>query len=214
MDSVAQEFSKLKVIPVVTIENPDDAAPLARALSAGGIPAAEITFRTAGAAEAIRSAVKACPQMLVGAGTVLTPDQVDAAHDAGAKFIVSPGLDPETVRYCQKLGLPVFPGCVTATEVQQGLRLGLEVLKFFPAEASGGLRTLKALSAPFPQVRWMPTGGISLSNLADYLAFGRIVACGGSFLTEKEDIRSKNWEKITAICRRTVELVGNPGVRV
>lgn len=207
MNPVTEQLAKLKILPVVTVENPDDAVPLAGALAAGGIPAAEITFRTDGAAETIRNASRAYPDMLIGAGTVLTPEQVDAARESGAKFIVSPGFDAETVRYCLKAGLPVFPGCATATEVQQALRLGLSVLKFFPAEAAGGLHTLKALSAPFPQVRWMPTGGINLGNLADYLAFPRVIACGGSYLTAKDDIRAKDWAKITDICRRTVQLI-------
>ena len=207
MNHVTEQLAKLKILPVVTVENPDDAVPLAGALAAGGIPAAEITFRTSGAAETIRNASCAYPDMLIGAGTVLTPEQVDAAREAGAKFIVSPGFDAETVCYCLKTGLPVFPGCATATEVQQALRLGLSGLKFFPAEAVGGLRTLKALSAPFPQVRWMPTGGINLGNLADYLAFPRVIACGGSYLTAKDDIRAKDWAKITDICCRTVQLI-------
>lgn len=211
MDSVTEKIAKLKILPVVTVENPDDAVPLAGALTAGGIPAAEITFRTDAAAETIRNASRVYPDMLIGAGTVLTTAQADAAREAGAKFIVSPGFDAETVRYCLKIGLPVFPGCATATEVQQALRLGLDVLKFFPAEAAGGLRALKALSAPFPKVRWMPTGGISLKNLSDYLSFPRILACGGSFLTPKDDVRTKNWAAVTDVCRKTVRLIhGEP----
>lgn len=214
MNSVTEQIAKLKIVPVITMEDPANAVSLADALNKGGIPAAEITFRTDAAAESIRLATRAYPDMAVGAGTVLTPEQVEAAHEAGAKFIVCPGLDADVVRCAQNFGLPVFPGCATATEVQQALRLGLEVLKFFPAEAMGGLRTLKALSAPFPQIRWMPTGGISLGNLMEYLSFSRILACGGSYIATKEDIRAQRWAKITDICRGTVELIQSPGVRV
>lgn len=196
-------MAELKIIPVVTIKDPGDAVPLAAALSAGGIPAAEVTFRAAGAERSIRAMREAFPEILVGAGTVLTPEQAELARQAGAKFIVSPGLDPDTVRFCQKAGLPVFPGCATATEVQQALRLGLSALKFFPAEAAGGLKTLKALAAPFPQVLWMPTGGINPGNLEQYLGFSKLLACGGSFLATGADVEAKDWEKITAVCRKT-----------
>jgi len=214
MKTITEQMAELKIIPVVTIGDPADAVPLAAALSAGGIPAAEITFRAAGAERSIRAVREAFPKMLVGAGTVLTPEQAEAARKAGAEFIVSPGLDPETVRFCQEAGLPVFPGCATATEVQRALRLGLNVLKFFPAEAAGGLKALKALSAPFPQVRWMPTGGIGPGNLEEYLGFPKLLACGGSFLAPRADMEAKAWEKITGICRRTVSLIRHAGTPV
>jgi 2-dehydro-3-deoxyphosphogluconate aldolase/(4S)-4-hydroxy-2-oxoglutarate aldolase len=207
MNSVTEQIAKLKILPVVTVRDPSDAAPLAEALTAGGIPAVEITFRAAGAEEALRAVCRAFPEMLAGAGTVLTPAQAESAVAAGAKFIVSPGFDAETVRFCRKAGVPVFPGCVTATEVQQALREGLDVLKFFPAEAAGGLKTIKALSAPFPGVRWMPTGGISPRNLTEYLSFPKILACGGSFLAPESDMKAKDWGRITETCRTTVGLI-------
>ena len=207
MNKIADKMAEIKIIPVVTVDNPEDAVPLASALVKGGIPAAEITFRTQGASVAIQAISRAFPDMLVGAGTVLNPQQVDSAVEAGAKFIVSPGFDPETVRYCQKIGIPIFPGCVTASEVQEAIGLGLEVLKFFPAESSGGLDALKSLSAPFTQIRWMPTGGINPNNLRTYLDFPKILACGGSYMVGKTDIRNKDWEKITRICRQTVNLI-------
>jgi 2-dehydro-3-deoxygluconokinase len=207
MKTITDRMAELKVIPVVTLEDPEDAVPLAEALVAGGIPAAEVTFRTESAFQSIQAISKAFPEMLVGAGTVLTPGQVDSAVDAGAKFIVSPGLNPETVRYCQKIGIPIFPGCVTASEVQKAIELGLNVLKFFPAEQSGGLGALKALSAPFPQIRWMPTGGINLNNIGSYLGFPKILACGGSYMVGKADIKAKNWDKITELCRQTIRLI-------
>lgn len=207
MKSVTDRMAELKIIPVVTLENPQDAVPLASALIEGGIPAAEVTFRTEGAYESIQAISKAFPDMLVGAGTVLNPAQVDSAVEAGAKFIVSPGLDPETVLYCQKIGIPIFPGCVTAGEIQKAIGLGLSVLKFFPAEQSGGLGALKALSAPFTQIRWMPTGGINLNNIRSYLGFSKIMACGGSYMVGKADIETKNWDKITELSRQTIRLI-------
>lgn len=207
MKTVAERIAELKIVPVVKLESAEDAVPLASALIDGGIPAAEITFRTACAAEAIRAVSSRFPDMLVGAGTVLSRAQAEAAVAAGAKFIVSPGYDPETVSWCLKAGVPVFPGCVTASEVQKAIAAGLTVLKFFPAEQSGGLKAIKALSAPFGQIRWMPTGGIGLGNLMDYLAFPKIVACGGSYMVSAADIEAKDWGKITEICRKTMELI-------
>lgn len=207
MSTIEERLEELRVLPVVKLERAEDAVPLAKALTAGGIPAAEITFRTACAEEAIKTISTRFPDLLVGAGTVLSRGQADAAIRAGAKFIVSPGLDVSVVRFCQEEGVPVFPGCATATEVQQAIALGLTTLKFFPAESSGGLRTIKALSAPFPQIRWMPTGGIGLGNLKEYLAFPKVVACGGSYLVRGADIAAGNWEAVTELCRRTVAVV-------
>lgn len=211
MKTVEERIAELKIVPVVKLERTEDALPLASALIEGGIPAAEITFRTACAEESIRAVAKKYPDMLVGAGTVLNRTQAETAVAAGAKFIVSPGYDPETVQWCLGAGVPVFPGCVTASEVQRALAAGLTVLKFFPAEASGGLKAIQALSAPFGQVRWMPTGGIGLGNLTEYLAFPKIIACGGSYMVKAEDIRAKNWQKITDICRKTIERIHSAG---
>jgi 2-dehydro-3-deoxyphosphogluconate aldolase/(4S)-4-hydroxy-2-oxoglutarate aldolase len=207
VSSVEERLKELKILPVVKLERVEDAVPLAKALRDGGIPAAEITFRTACAEDVIRAITDRFPDMLVGAGTVLSRGQADAAIRAGAKFIVSPGLDVSVIRFCQEKVVPVFPGCVTATEVQQALALGLKTLKFFPAEPSGGLRVIKALSEPFPQVQWMPTGGIGLENLKEYLAFPKIIACGGSYLVPEKDIASGNWEEVTDLCRRTVAVI-------
>ena len=207
MKTIEEQLEELKIVPVVKLDRAEDGVPLAKALIDGGIPAAEITFRTACAREAIEAVAKRFPDMLVGAGTVLNTEQADAAIRAGAKFIVSPGFDASVVRFCQEKGVPVLPGCVTATEVQQAIALGLKILKFFPAEQAGGLKTIKALSAPFSQIKWMPTGGISLNNLMDYLAFPKIIACGGSYLVKSADIDSGNWEKITDLCRQTVRLI-------
>lgn len=207
MKTIEEQLSELKIVPVVKLDRAEDAIPLAKALIAGGIPAAEITFRTACAREAIQATTQQFPNMLVGAGTVLNTEQAEDAIQAGAKFIVSPGLDISVVRYCQKKGIPVLPGCVTASEVQQAIALGLRLLKFFPAEQAGGLKAIQSLSSPFTQIKWMPTGGISMNNLMDYLAFPKIVACGGSYLVKNSDIDAGNWEKITELCRQTMQLI-------
>ena len=210
MKNLLEQLSSLKLIPVVKLDRAADAVPLAKALIEGGLPAAEITFRTPCAAETIAAITAAYPDMLVGAGTVLTPEQADAAVAAGASFIVSPGFNPATVRHCLDKGYPIFPGCTTAGEVEQALAMGLTVLKFFPAEQSGGLAKIKALAAPFPQVRWMPTGGIGLGNLKSYLAFPKIIACGGSFMVNEADIQAGDWAKISAVSAQAVALLQPP----
>ena len=211
MKTVMEQIAELKIVPVVKLDKADDAVPLAKALIDGGIPAAEVTFRTACAGEAIAAISKKFPQMLVGAGTVLSVQQAKAAIASGAKFIVSPGFDESVVRFCQEKDVPVLPGCVTATEVQKAIAMGLNVLKFFPAEASGGLKTIEALSAPFGQIRWMPTGGVNLKNLTEYLSFPKIIACGGSYMVKGADIEAGNWSKITDICRQTIQLIHHAG---
>ncbi|MBR7133375.1 MAG: bifunctional 4-hydroxy-2-oxoglutarate aldolase/2-dehydro-3-deoxy-phosphogluconate aldolase [Clostridia bacterium] len=201
-------ISEIGVVPVIKLNNPErDAAPLAKALCAGGVPVAEVTFRAAGADKAIRLMRETCPDMLVGAGTVLTLEQVDAAFEAGAQFIVTPGFDPEIVAYCQEKGLAIYPGCTTPTDYHAALKFGLKVLKFFPAEQSGGLSKIKAMSAPFPMFKVMPTGGISLKNLKEYLSCPVICACGGSYMVTAELIDGGEWEKITELCRKSVEIV-------
>ena len=162
---VLTQFQKLGIIPVVKIDDAKDAVPLAKALCEGGLPVAEVTFRTDAAEEAIRRMCEACPEMLVGAGTVLTPEQADLAVAAGAKFIVSPGLNPRVVKHCQEKGVPITPGTSSPTDIEQALELGLEVVKFFPAEASGGIAKIKAMAAPYTKVKFMPTGGINAKNL-------------------------------------------------
>ncbi len=208
MQNINQAISNIGVVPVIKLNNPErDAAPLAKALCAGGVPVAEVTFRAAGADTAIRLMKEACPDMLVGAGTVLTTAQVDAAKAAGAEFVVTPGLDPELVVYCQKVGMPIFPGCTTPTDYHTAYKLGLEVLKFFPAEQSGGLAKIKAMSAPFPMFKVMPTGGISLKNLKEYLSCKTICACGGSYMVTADLIDGQKWDEITDLCRQSVEIV-------
>ena len=208
MNELQKKIQEIGVVPVIKLTNPQrDAKPLADALCAGGMPVAEVTFRAAGAAEAIKIMADSHPEMLVGAGTVLTTEQVDAAVEAGATFIVTPGLDIEIVKYCQEKGVTIFPGCTTPTDYHAAYKLGLEVLKFFPAEQSGGLDKIKAMSAPFPMFKVMPTGGISLKNLATYAANPVICACGGSYMVTADLIESNKWEEITELCKKSVQIV-------
>ena len=182
MELLQKRISEIGIIPVIKIKDAAGAVPLAQALARGGLPAAEITFRTACAEEAIRRITAELPDMLVGAGTVLTVEQASRAKDAGASFIVSPGLNPEVVSWCLEAGVPVLPGVCTPSDIEKALSLGLKTVKFFPAEASGGVAMLKAMSAPYGDVRFMPTGGINEKNLLAYLSFPKVVACGGSFM--------------------------------
>ena len=208
MNELQQKISAIGVVPVIKLTNPTrDAKPLADALCAGGVPVAEITFRAAGAADAIRIMAESHPEMLVGAGTVLTTAQVDEAVNAGASFIVTPGLDIDIVKYCQEKGITCFPGCTTPTDYHAAFKLGLEVLKFFPAEQSGGLDKIKAMAAPFPMFKVMPTGGVSLNNLATYAACPVIAACGGSYMCPDKLIEAGAWDEITELCKKSVEIV-------
>ena len=207
MDTTFEKLEKFGVIPVIALDDPDDALPLAAALTDGGLPCAEVTFRTAAAEESIRRIAAAYPDMLVGAGTVLTTQQVDRAVAAGAKFIVSPGLNPNVVRHCLEKGVPAAPGCCTPSEIEQAIELGLSVVKFFPAEAMGGLKTIKALAAPYTGLRFMPTGGINASNLRIYLEYPRVLACGGSWMVSKELIRAHDFAQITELVRQAAAIV-------
>lgn len=208
MNAMNEKISSIGVVPVIKLNNPEtDAVPLAKALCEGGVPVAEVTFRAAGADIAIRLMREACPDMLVGAGTVLTIEQVDKAIAAGAQFIVTPGFDPEIVAYCVEKNMPIYPGCTTPTDYHAALKFGLEVLKFFPAEQSGGLAKIKAMSAPFPMFKVMPTGGISLSNLKEYLSAPVIAACGGSYMVTADLIDNHKWDEITELCKKSVEIV-------
>lgn len=208
MSDINQKISEIGVVPVIKLNNPErDSANLAKALCEGGVPVAEVTFRAAGADTAIRLMREACPEMLVGAGTVLTTEQVDKALAAGAQFIVTPGFDSELVAYCQEKGLPIYPGCTTPTDYHAALKFGLKVLKFFPAEQSGGLAKIKAMSAPFPMFKVMPTGGISLKNLKEYLSCPVICACGGSYMVTADLIDNNKWDEITELCKKSVETV-------
>ena len=194
------------VIPVVVLEDAANAVPLAKALLAGGINICEITFRTAAAEEAIRQIALNVPDMIVGAGTVITKEQAKAATDAGAKFIVSPGSDLEVIRYAKELGVYMLPGAVTPTEVMQLIKEDVKVIKFFPAENYGGLKTIKALSAPFPNITFVPTGGVSLSNLTAYLEFDKIAAVGGSWLCTKDLITNGKWDEITKLSKEAMDI--------
>lgn len=204
MNEVLEQIQKIGIVPVVVLEDAKDAAPLAKALCEGGLPCAEVTYRTAAAEESIRIMTSEFPEMLVGAGTILTPEQVDGAVNAGAKFIVSPGLNPRVVRHCIEKGIPVTPGTSNPSDVEQALELGLDVVKFFPAEASGGLNMIKSMAAPYTNVKFMPTGGISAKNLNEYLAFPKILACGGSWMVKGDLIRAGAFDKITEMTRDAV----------
>ena len=206
MMDIAEKFQKLGVVPVVVLEDTKDAVPLAKALVEGGLPCAEVTFRTEAAEESIRLMTEQFPEMLVGAGTVLTREQVDTAVAAGAKFIVSPGFDPEIVDYCLEKEIPIFPGCVTPSEVAQAVKRGLKVVKFFPAEPAGGVAMIKAMAAPYNQLRFMPTGGIGTQNLKDYLGFDKIICCGGSWMVKADLIKNGEFEKICNLTKEAKEL--------
>jgi len=209
MKTLEEQFYDFAVVPVVVLEDAKDAVPLADALVKGGLPCAEVTFRTAAAEESIRLMCEKYPEMLVGAGTVLTKEQVDRAVAAGAKFIVSPGLDAEIVDYCLEKEIPVLPGCITPSEVAQAVKRGLKTVKFFPAEQAGGLPMIKAMAAPYTMVKFMPTGGISAKNLKDYLGFDKIICCGGSWMVKGDMIKNKEFDKIAEMTKEAVALAAS-----
>ena len=190
MNDILKQIYSIGIVPVIALEDAKDAEPLAKALIEGGLPCAEVTFRTAAAEESIRIMADKFPEMLVGAGTVLTTEQVDRAVNAGAKFIVSPGLNPEVVKYCVSKNIPVTPGCANPSDVEQAISCGLEVVKFFPAEAAGGIAMIKAMAAPYTNIKFMPTGGINAKNINDYLSFNKIIACGGSWMVKSDLIKA------------------------
>lgn len=205
MYEVLNKISDIGIVPVVKIDNAKDAVPLAKALIKGGLPCAEITFRTAAAKDAIKLISDEFPEMLVGAGTVLTPKQADEAVEAGAKFIVSPGLNPEVVKHCIEKGYPITPGIASPSEIETAISLGLDAVKFFPAEAAGGLKMIKAMSAPYGNIKFMPTGGINAGNLKSYLDFNKILACGGSWMVSADLINAGKFDEIEALTREAVE---------
>lgn len=208
MNAFNQKISEIGVVPVIKLSHPErDAAALAKALCAGDVPVAEVTFRAEGADKAVALMKEACPDMIVGAGTVTRTEQIDAVIAAGGEFIVTPGFDVELVQYAQEKNIPIFPGCTTATDYHAALKFGLELIKFFPAELSGGLKKIKALAAPFPMFKVMPTGGINLKNLGEYLSSPIIAACGGSYMVTAELIDSNRWDEITALCRQSRAIV-------
>ena len=207
MNDILKKISEIKIVPVVAIDKAEDAVKLGQALMNGGIPCAEVTFRTDAAEEAIKIMSKEFPDMLVGAGTVLKTEQVDRAVSAGAKFIVSPGLNPKVVGYCVDKGIPMVPGCANPSDIEAALEFDLEVVKFFPAEALGGLKLIKAMAAPYGNVKFMPTGGINANNICDYLAFNKVIACGGSWMVDKKLIAEGKFDEIERMCREAVNLV-------
>ncbi|MBQ7989520.1 MAG: bifunctional 4-hydroxy-2-oxoglutarate aldolase/2-dehydro-3-deoxy-phosphogluconate aldolase [Oscillospiraceae bacterium] len=204
MMDVLEKISKIGIVPVIALDDKKDAEPLAKALCDGGLPCAEVTFRTAAAEDSIRIMSEKFPDMLVGAGTVLTTEQADRAVAAGAKFIVSPGLNPNVVRHCIEKGYPIVPGTSSPSDIEAALELGLTTVKFFPAEAAGGLAMIKAMSAPYTAVKFMPTGGINADNLNQYLSFGKIIACGGSWMVKKDLVAAGEFDKITALTKEAV----------
>jgi 2-dehydro-3-deoxyphosphogluconate aldolase / (4S)-4-hydroxy-2-oxoglutarate aldolase len=205
--TLIERIQQIGIIPVIAIPDVKYALPLAEALLAGGLPCAEITFRTAAAAESIRQIKQKFPELMVGAGTVLTPAQVDAARDAGAEFIVSPGSNPTTIDYCAAKEITIFPGVCTPSEIEMNLEKGIEVMKFFPAEPAGGVKFLKAICAPYKDVRFIPTGGIETKNIGDYLAIPNVVACGGSWMV-KADLMSENrFDEIQKLSAEAVKFV-------
>lgn len=207
MNEVVQKIHEIGIIPVVVLDDAKDAAPLAKALCEGGLPCAEVTFRTDAAEESIRIMAKEYPELLVGAGTVLTTEQVDRAVDAGAKFIVSPGLNPRIVKYCQEKGVAVLPGVITPSEIAQALELGLDVVKFFPAEPAGGLKMIQAMAAAYTTLKFMPTGGISAQNVKDYLKCDKIIACGGSWMVKGQLVKEGRFDEIRAMCQEAAAIV-------
>ena len=209
MSTVAEKIAGFGVVPVVVLEDVKDAAPLAKALVERGLPCAEVTFRTAAAEESIRVMTTEYPEMFVGAGTVLTIEQVDRAVAAGAKFIVSPGFDPEIVDYCLEKEIPVFPGCITPSEVAQAVKRGLKVVKFFPAEQFGGVATIKAMAAPYVGLKFMPTGGVSAKNLESYLSCDKIIACGGSWMVKGDLVKAGKFDEIKTLTEEAVKLAAS-----
>jgi len=201
MHAVLEELKKIGIIPVIKIDDAEKAVPLAKALALGGIPCAEVTFRTAQAEDAIRRIKAEVPEVLLGAGTVLTIEQADKAINAGAKFIVTPGFNPKIVSYCIEKGIPITPGCSNPSDIEMALEMGLNVVKFFPAEQAGGLEYIKAISAPYPSLSFIPTGGINAQNIVKYISFEKILACGGSWMVNADLINAGNFEKITALCK-------------
>ena len=207
MNEVLSKIQMMGIVPVIKLDHAKDAVPLAKALCDGGLPCAEVTFRTAAAEESIRLMREAFPDMLIGAGTVLTTEQVDLAVKAGASFIVSPGLNPKVVSYCVERGIPITPGCSTPSDIEAAIELGLDVVKFFPAEAAGGLAMIKAMAAPYVNMKFMPTGGINASNLISYLDFPKIIACGGSWMVKDDLVKAGDFVKITELTKEAVTMM-------
>ena len=203
---IFEEVGKIRIVPVVVLNDAEKAVPLAEALCKGGLPCAEVTFRTEAAEESIKRIAKARPDMLVGAGTVLSPEQADRAMAAGAKFIVSPGLNPKVVEHCLKNNYPVCPGIMTPTEIELAMSFGLERVKFFPAEQAGGLKMIKALAAPYTKLKFMPTGGLNAQNITEYLAYEKIFACGGSWMCAGKLVNENKFDEIEKLTAEAAAL--------
>ena len=207
MTTTAEQLKKIKIIPVIAIDKAEDIIPLGKVLAENGLPAAEITFRTEAAVEAIRLLREAQPDMLIGAGTVLNREQVIAAKEAGATFVVSPGFNPNTVKACQEVGIEIVPGVNNPSTIEAALEMGLTTLKFFPAEASGGIPMLKSLLAPYGDIQIMPTGGVNPGNVKEYLSIPRVIACGGTWMVDKKLIEAGNWDELARLTREAAALV-------
>jgi 2-dehydro-3-deoxyphosphogluconate aldolase/(4S)-4-hydroxy-2-oxoglutarate aldolase len=207
VNKLLKEISNIGIVPVVVLDEASQALPLAKALHAGGLGCAEVTFRTAAAEESIKIISEEMPEMLVGAGTILTTEQADRAIAAGAKFIVSPGLNREIVKYCVDKNITIIPGCATPSDIENALSLGLEVVKFFPAEAAGGINMIKAMSAPYTGIKFMPTGGINIKNLNSYLSINEVVACGGSWMVSKELLKNNNYGTVTKLTKESLRIM-------
>ena len=207
MNDVIKALGEYGIVPVVVLNDAKDAEPLAKALCEGGLKCAEVTFRTAAAEESIKIMAEKFPDMLVGAGTVLTTEQVDRAVAAGAKFIVNPGLNPKVLRYGIEKGIPVCPGTCTPSEMEQAMDLGLDVVKFFPAEPSGGVKFIKAVAAPYTMLKFMPTGGVNATNVRDYLAYDKILCCGGSWMVKGSLIEAGEFDKIVEMTKEAAAIV-------
>lgn len=205
INAVVEEFSNIGIVPVIKLDKVENAEKLAAALRAGGINCAEVTFRAKGADQVIARMVKAFPDMMVGAGTVLTVEQAEAATAAGAKFCVAPGLNPKVVSHCLEKGIAFAPGLSSASEIEQAMELGLDFVKFFPAEQAGGVAYIKSVCGPYRNMRFMPTGGITADNLNSYLAYNKIVCCGGSWIVPAKALAEENWDEITRLCREAVD---------
>ena len=204
---VNKKIEELKLVPVVVLQDAKDAVPLAKALIAGGLPVAEVTFRTTAAADSIKAISEECPDMLVGAGTVTNLEQAKKAKEAGAKFIVTPGFSKTVTEFAVENNIPVFPGCVTPSEIAQAVKRGLRVVKFFPAEQFGGVSTIKALAAPYAGIKFMPTGGINAGNLENYFNHKAIIACGGSWMVKGELVKDGKFDEIRRLTREATSLV-------
>jgi 2-dehydro-3-deoxyphosphogluconate aldolase/(4S)-4-hydroxy-2-oxoglutarate aldolase len=209
MPTINEQLKTLKIIPVIALDNAEDIIPLGKVLSDNGLPAAEITFRSAAAVDAIRLLRESQPHMLIGAGTILNRQQVKEAKEAGATFIVSPGFNPNTVKACQDMGITIIPGVNNPSTVEAALEMGITTLKFFPAEASGGINMVKSLVAPYGDIKLMPTGGITVNNIKNYLSIPQVLACGGTWMVDKKLIESRDWDTIARLTREVVELVND-----